>query len=280
MDYYEKLLSECKASGRVEYIGSTVCGRRIPLVRTGRGRVDTLIVGATHAREHITVELIKSLFFATEYSFDVIPCLNIDGVMLCRDGIGTIPSAKDRKYLIDINGGEDFSLWKANASAVDLNVNFDAHWGEGDNNVFFPAPSDYVGRRAESEPETRAVSELMKSRNYSQVIAYHAKGEVVYWGFGNNFFHYAEAKRYADSMGYRLTTAYGSAGGLKDKYCLTSDGLGLTVEIGNDKFSHPYPEKELPNLINQHKESVRLLYENGIVVAKKRGADGVGYKGS
>lgn len=273
MDYYDKLLTECKKAGKVTIIGKTVCNRNIPLVSVGDGRAYTLIVGAVHAREHITVELIKKLFFTTKLPFDVIPCLNIDGGLLCKYGLDAVPEDR-REYLKIINGSDDFSLWKANAAAVDINVNFDAGWGTGKQNVKYPSEANYIGPYPESEPETQAAVNVLLGKKYSQVICYHSKGEVIYWGFGKNFHHYAEAKAYADKVGYKLSHAKGSAGGLKDKFDLISDGLGLTVEVGDDKYSHPYPEERLPELINKHKESVRLLYDNGIKIARKIGVYG------
>lgn len=266
MTYYERLLERCKISGRTEFIGKTSAGYDIPVVTAENA--NTLIVGSTHAREHITTELIFGVFGGEP--FDIVPCLNIDGVILCREGLNSLPVDKERKeFLKKINGGDDFSLWKANAEAVDINVNFDAEWGTGKSNVKYPSSANFIGKAPESERETKAVCDLIRRKKYAQVISFHSKGEVVFWGFGKNKYHYHEAKRYADILGYELSTSYGSAGGLKDWYDLNFDGLGLTVEIGKDKFSHPYPESELPKLIALHKRSVKIIYENGLAVANK-----------
>ena len=266
MKYYERLSERCKQLGQTEFIGKTTAGYDIPFVDAGS---DTLIVGSTHAREHITTELIFGIFDGT-YPIDVVPCLNIDGVILCREGLSALPiSAEKKEFLRKINGSNDFSLWKANANAVDINVNFDAEWGTGKSNVKYPSSANFIGTKPESESETKAICDLIRRKKYSQVISYHSKGEVIYWGFGKNKYHYSMAKKYADILGYPLTTSYGSAGGLKDWFDMNSDGLGLTVEVGNDKFSHPYPESELPNLISLHKRSVKTIYENGLAVAKK-----------
>lgn len=268
MDYYEKLIERCKNAGKTETIGKTVAGRDILLFRKGTG-AKTLVVGSTHAREHITTELIFGLFEDTEYPFDVVPCLNVDGVLLAKYGVSSTPDSM-RRFLLGINGGStDFSLWKANLNAVDINVNFDALWGSGKQNLRYPSSENYIGKYPESEPETAAAAELIRKNDYSQVVSYHSKGELVYWGFYKNYLHYDEALSFAESIGYRLNTAANSAGGLKDYYDVVSNGLGLTVEVGEDRFSHPYPEKELPKLIKKHKRSLKILYENGEKIAER-----------
>ncbi len=269
-DYYRFLTENCVNAGATETIGKTVSGLDIPLVHTGRERADTLIVGSVHAREHITTDLIEKVFFGTEYCFDIIPCLNIDGVILAKYGLDGLNISEERKkFLLSVNGGNDFSLWKANISAVDINVNFDAKWGTGAKNIRYPSSENYIGRYPESEPETRAVTNLIKRNRYAQVICFHSKGEVIYHGFGGIRRYIKEAEEYAESLGYELTKATLSAGGLKDWYDLNFDGLGLTVEVGEDKYSHPYPTEKLPELILKHERSVNILYENGKRIAGK-----------
>ena len=74
----------------------------------------------------------------------------------------SVPDKKLQDFLLDVNGGNtDFSLWKANARAVDLNVNYNAKWGEGRQNVTYPAPSDYIGEFPVSEPENIALRDFI-----------------------------------------------------------------------------------------------------------------------
>lgn len=258
---YEKL-------GRIaasETVGKSVLGREIRMFRFGNNP-KTLIFGGIHAREWITVLLLSELAERegknAKYGFDLVPCLNPDGMSLCLDGIGSVPDEKLGKELIKINGGADFSQWKANARGVDLNVNFDADWGEGRYNVTEPAPANYIGREPFSEPETRAAASLMQ-RGYSLVVSYHSLGEEIYWGYESNFRHYAEAKEYAEKVGYRLKRSENSSGGLKDFYALSYDGLGLTVEVGEEKEGHPYPEEKLTSLVKRHEGSIELLTSLG-----------------
>ena len=265
MTYYQELWRRCRNLGKTETIGRTVLGYEIPLIRGGS---ETLVVCSTHAREHCATEALFRTFEKNGLRCDFLPVHNVDGVLLAKFGADAVDVSR-RKRLIEINGGEDFSLWKANANAVDLNVNFDARWSQGVRNVFFSAPENYVGPYPESEPETKAVASLLRREKYAQVVSFHAKGEVVYWGFAPNFLHYREAKAFADAMGYGIATAIGSCGGLKDYFDLLGNGLGLTVELGEDKFSHPYPDGEIPRLVEKLNQSMEILYENGKELKRK-----------
>ena len=264
----EKLARCYDELGRIatssERIGSSVLGREIMLFRFGEN-AKTLLTGGIHAREWITVLLLTELAknAKPKSGYDLAVCLNPDGMSLCIDGLWSVEDDKTRELLLTLNNGkEDFSQWKANARGVDLNVNFDADWGEGLYNKTEAGSANYIGKKPFSEPETRAAANLLK-RNYSLVASYHSLGEEVYWGYESNFRHYKEAKEYADYIGYTLKRSENSTGGLKDYYALKYEGLGLTVEVGEDKYKHPYPEKKLRKLIKKHKGSIELLTELG-----------------
>ncbi len=271
MKTYSELLNSIASMGTIEYIGSTVLGYGIPLIHIGKDTPRTLIIGSVHAREYITTLMLNEVVKQTDNcSFDYIPMLNIDGVLLSINGINLIVDEEKKKNLFKYNNYKmDFSLWKANANGVDLNVNFDADWGEGKYNITYPASENYIGKTPASEPETKAVVNLLKKNNYTMVACYHSKGEVIYWGFESNFRYYKEAKAIADQLNYPLMRSDGSAGGIKDYYCTKYNGLGITVEIGKDDLLHPYPLKELPNLVNQHKDSLKLICQTGGKIARE-----------
>jgi g-D-glutamyl-meso-diaminopimelate peptidase len=218
-----------------------------------------------HAREYITAPLVLKLF--EDYSYegarlDLVPLLNIDGALLSRNGIESLKlNAFRKEFLMRVNQKEDFSLWKANINAVDINLNFDAGFGEGEGNLTYPSSQGYIGRCPESEPETKAAANLMRNGSYDAVIAYHTKGEEVYFGFRDDLSHKNEALLFAKSLGYALKETPNSAGGLKDYFVLKTKRFGLTIEAGSDALAHPIKEDELPNLIDRHKGSFNLLGE-------------------
>ena len=258
MRYPEFIEAAERAGGISEYIGATRYGYPVPLISKGTGKGGVLIVGGVHAREYITARLLLRLIadYDGERTVDVVPLLDIDGALLAEYGIDEFAlRMKERLRLIRLNDGStDFSRWKANLAGVDLNTNFDAGWGEGEHNVFFPAPSDYVGDCPFSEPETRAVRDLMarEDKDYALVVAYHSKGEEVYWGFRKDARYKKEALRVARALGYKLKKTPRSAGGLKDYWTLTTGRLGLTVGVGEDGFEHPYPLSELDTMVARH----------------------------
>lgn len=273
----EKLVAESRAN--IDYIGVTYLGYPIPILTKGVGDGGALIVGGVHAREFITsyllFELIKNYDGASRV--DCVPILNIDGVLLSRLGKKLFPSKSGGAFgeLIEMNSGRDFSMWKANIRGVDLNTNFDAEWGTGLLNTREPGAENYIGPFAESENETRAIVERLKARRYDIVVAYHSKGEEIYYGFGEDFDHKEHAQSVADYLGYSLKTSVGSAGGLKD-YCVTKGTFALTIEVGEDRFPHPYPMKELPKLIQKHTGSLELFGSIGAQIAGRIHDSGAG----
>ena len=263
MSGFEKTLNgayeELATLGEKVSLGKTISGRDIWLFRFGTGKKRFLATAGVHGREWITVLLLAELIKreGKGYAFDCILCLNPDGACLATDGITSVEERR-REGLIRINGGTDFSMWKANARGVDVNVNFDADWGEGKYNKTSPAPSDYIGKEPESEEETRAAVKAM-TYGYPLIVCYHSLGEEVYWGYEHNFRHYGEAKAYARHVGYELKRSEHSCGGMKDYYALRYDGLGLTVEVGEETYGHPYPTERKEELVKRHTGSIPLL---------------------
>ena len=103
--------------GKVVYFGKSLYGHPLAVASLGkRAPGGVLIVGAIHAREHITAKLLSALAaeYTGDYPIDVVPCLNPDGVILATEGPEAFSlKAADRLKLLRINDGSgDFSLWK------------------------------------------------------------------------------------------------------------------------------------------------------------------------
>ncbi|MFW5780615.1 MAG: M14 family zinc carboxypeptidase, partial [Bacillota bacterium] len=174
--------------GDISYIGVTYLGHPIPIITKGRGCSDKriLLVGGVHAREYITSYLLFELIkeYDGDCIIDCVPILNIDGVLLCRRGLNIFKNKDLCKELLGLNDNNpDFSLWKANIRGVDINVNFDTDWGQGEQNILYPAAANYIGAHPHSEKETLAIVELLKKKDYNMIAAYHSKGEEVYYGY-------------------------------------------------------------------------------------------------
>ena len=159
MDIYERITSfyERVKTEKTE-IGKTLFGRTMYAVKVGEGAPVGLVQCAMHGREFITARLAIEQYRigVSRGSCWFVPLVNPDGALLSEVGLLSAPTEM-RGSLTDINGGEDFSLWKANGRGVDLNVNFPAKWGQGVKNTRRAGAENYIGKKPFSEPETRAL---------------------------------------------------------------------------------------------------------------------------
>lgn len=243
-------------------IGKSLFGRNIYAVKVGCGSPVGIAQYALHGRECITACLAFEHFVKGVYrgSLWLLPLTNPDGALLSEIGLQSVENPLDREYLQRINGGEDFSLWKANGRGVDLNVNFAACWGKGAKNVRVAASENYVGEKPFSEPETVALKRFTEKIKPDYTVSYHTKGEEIYWYFHQSLRACERDKRLAaalaKSTGYTLAYAKGSAGGYKD-WCIQRFGIpSFTVEAGRDALIHPLRECDLPELIAKNKNAL------------------------
>ena len=234
MGYYERVVELTRLIPEHRAIGRSVFGREIICFGSDDPRLT--IVGGVHAREMASTELCIGLLkiIKTERSrlpVSVIPLLNPDGIGLVERGTDSVPT----KYGEALKGFDDFSKWKANGRGVDLNVNFDADWGEGVGNVRQVAEAGYIGERPFSEPESIAIRDYLDTKKPPALWCLHARGEVVYYGY-NDIGDGRQAQKVAALFGYAALTSRGSTGGIKDWYTLAhgADGYAVTIEIGPD----------------------------------------------
>lgn len=262
--------------------GDSTLSQRIPYIFVGKKTENCIIVqGAMHAREHITALLVlqQAKFLVKRSDLTInggiyfIPMTNPDGVRLAQENLSWIENKKLKTKLVEINGGNtDFSLWKANIRGVDLNVNFDAKWARGKQNVFFPSPDNYVGKSPNSEKETINLIHFTESLKPLATLSYHTKGEVIYWRFTQDkrslWRDYRLAKGISALTGYKLDDGVGSVGGYKD-WCVDKLHIpAFTVEVGKDSFPHPYPYSEFENIFNINYDTPRRLL-NSLVKDKE-----------
>lgn len=256
-DFYRRYVGEKRI------IGLSALRRPIFAVKAGKGRTLGIVQGGIHAREWITAYLVAA---QAKAGVDVgavwyVPLVNPDGALLSSCGIDTVSERARRKFLLAANGQSDFSLWKANAEGVDLNVNFPALWGTGLYNIRFPAAANYIGDYPFSESETRALRDLTLRERPEFTISYHTQGEEIYWHFHQPHFRWLRDKRRAAFLssltGYPLKETYGSAGGYKDWCIRRLRCSAFTVEVG--KGEHPLNKTHLRSIMSDNIESVNAL---------------------
>ena len=201
---------------------------------------------AIHAREYITSYLALKQIEDFERSGSCgsvyfIPLMNPDGVNIAEG---------------------DSPLYKANGRGVDLNVNFDALWGRGASNVYKRADQNFVGEFAFSERETCALRDFTLKINPHATISYHAKGEEIFWEFFQDkekkTIHKKLAKSVRKVTGYKIKSSKNSTGGYKD-WCVQKLGIpALTIEVGDDRLSHPIKKDALNEI---YKKNERVVEE-------------------
>ena len=273
MDYKTLLekIENYKTKYNVLVLGQTYLNRNIYAVEVLKNKhfSTAFLVAGIHSREHITTDLLCKMLdeklFDEDLPFNVmlILMLNPDGVELCHGGLSSVPK-KYRENLFKMNGlSEDFSLWKANAKGVDLNNNFDANFGTNIHS-YIPAPSGFVGEFPESEEESKILANLTRKINPFFTISYHSKGEEIYYNFFQDKKNLKRDKmiatHFSKSTGYIIKNPEkSSSGGYKD-FCISKLKIpSLTIEVGNDKLSHPISSFYLEEIFDRHKTIAKDL---------------------
>ena len=170
-------------------LGKSTLGKDVLCFHIGDYGANQIIIEAgIHAREYIStllvIEQIKYLKNkVSQGGIYFVPLVNPDGVELVLDGVDIVREQPIKDFLLQVNKSSDFSLWKANLKAIDLNVNFDAKWGEGIQNVRYLNRENFIGFYPNSEAEVQNLIRLLYRVNPIGTISFHSKGEVIYYGF-------------------------------------------------------------------------------------------------
>ncbi|GGH79738.1 g-D-glutamyl-meso-diaminopimelate peptidase [Pullulanibacillus pueri] len=244
-----------------ESIGRSVLGKSIPEVTVGHGPKKLHVNGSFHAREWITTPV--TMLFLNEYllaltnrrtmrglsvapfyeetTLSIVPMVNPDGVDLAIHGLEA--AGNQRESVLNINkGSSDFSKWKANIKGVDLNNQIPAGWEiEAERKEREPSPENYPGPSPLSEPESKAMVELAREKQFDRIIALHTQGEEIYWGYEGREPVESEAiaKEFARVSGYAPVRNLDSHAGYKDWFIDQWQRPGFTVELGRGE--HPLP---------------------------------------
>lgn len=255
-------------------VGQSVMEKDIPCLKIGRGEKKLLLIGAHHGLEYLTSAFLMRFAanltarlvtgsryfgydinaFLNKLTLYIIPMLNPDGVDIAVNGIDIMNPYHRR--LISLVGIHSFhSVWQANAAGVDLNHNYNADWHMV---IERPAPSKYGGPHPESEPETRAAVNFIRSSDIDMILAFHSQGREIYYDFDGMTAARSEeiAARMAKDSGYAVTVPKGTAvfGGCKDWFIKEFGREGFTIEIGRGK--NPLPMKMLDEIYD---ENARLI---------------------
>lgn len=247
-----------------------------------RSENQILVMGATHAREYITTQLVMhsicdiiSASDKSEYkgksmddlldnvAIHFIPMVNPDGVTIAQygvDGLNTEQAKNTVKQICSEFNFNDTTQWKANAEGTDINRNFDAGWNEYNDNVGKPAPDHYKGTQPGSSAEAKGLIELTKKYKFKRTISYHTKGSLIYWNYKQTGALKDESEKFADEIAQ--VTGYAKendsdavdACGYKDWAVSAEKIPSITIEVGGKSDRNPVPESYLPEILAENKE--------------------------
>ena len=272
----------------------TLDGRQVPhlLIGDEKASKHVLIMGAIHAREYMTSQIVMKQTVAflralesgnavykgvslqelmRDTAIHVLPLANPDGVTISQLGPQALKTEAARKKVREITaldgGGTDqyYRRWKANAEGVDLNRQFDGRWDEYRDPAGHPSSDHYKGTAPLCTTEAAAFAELTQRYPFKRTISYHEQGGVIYWYFGQQGQLKSETKAFADAIsavtGYPEDENYQKLdpAGYKD-WAIEKLGIpSLTVEVGSGTC--PLPASQLPEIVERNRDVlVETLY--------------------
>ena len=246
------------------------------------GDNQVLIFGAMHAREYITTQVvmrqlcdsldalnggnetyrgISAAELLQGLTIHFVPNSNPDGVAISQFGLAGVNNPVLRNQVAAMS--DDLEQWKANASGVDLNRNFDAGWYEFVGSPY-PSPERYKGTSPGSEPEAAALIRLTQDYHIKRAISYHTCGALIYWYYKQSGNVLAESKKFAEeisrSTGYYLDDDYTAvdAAGYKDWAVYKLGIPSITIEVGaeNGNYFSPVPQSNFNTIWEYNKNVV------------------------
>lgn len=240
-------------------IGSSVKGRSLYDFTIGSPDADSsvLVVGTLHAREYICAAVLMQEieYYLSNYNCriggmkpaDVLENTQIHYVVMANpDGVEI--------------SQKSYARWKSNARGVDLNRNFPIKKFVSGGTK---GAEGYSGKKALSEPESRAIAALtvkLKTKQKLQgVINYHAMGRIIYGSCSSKKIAkdtktmYQIAKRETNYIAAPESSKTKSPGGQYREYVMYLLGIpSITIEVGKTWAPCSYYEYKTEFLKNKN----------------------------
>ncbi|GAB3920607.1 hypothetical protein GCM10028804_15060 [Larkinella terrae] len=156
---------------QVNQIGVTTNKRPLVSLKVGQGKRCIALVGAVHAGEAGP----EIILYVLEKLLENHPDL------LKKVSVVAIPSANPDMRERQVKGNPWYL--RRNANLVDINRNFPANWGDVETTYGYstddPQSNTYRGAFAESENETVAIMQFMKSHKPEVIFSYHCLASIA-----------------------------------------------------------------------------------------------------
>ena len=198
-DELRQVASQNRGLTKLVTIGTSTNGQPILALKVTRNARSTkdgkrpavLYLGAQHAREWITPEMVRRLLHHVLDSYGADPTITR---LVKSTELWFVPVANPdgydytfsterfwRKNLRDNNGDGQITV----GDGVDPNRNYPTKWGWDDEGSSpDPANETYRGPSPASEPETRAITGLLDRVRFEFLINYHSAAELLLYGIG------------------------------------------------------------------------------------------------
>jgi carboxypeptidase T len=192
-DDMSDLARKYKDIAELRVIGTSVEGRPLQALRLGERRNSdrkVLLVGCHHAREWISVEvplLLAQRILENAQTTEI-------GAWLAAGEIWVAPMVNPDGHAFTRNLADpENRLWRKNRRdngdgtiGVDPNRNYDYMWGSLDVNTSSRNPADetYIGAHPFSEPESKAVADLVDAQRFRGLITYHSYSQLILYPWG------------------------------------------------------------------------------------------------
>ena len=144
-----------------------------------------------------------------------------------------------------------------------MNLQFPADWEKAREIKFAqgfdkPAPRDYVGPSALSEPESIALYNFTLEHNFNLIWTYHTQGKVIFWQYQEYTPPISQniVNTFASVSGYTPEeTPYNSSfAGYKDWFIMNYRRPGFTIEAGLG--TNPLPISQFDEI---YKDNIGIL---------------------
>jgi hypothetical protein len=252
---------------RLDTIGTTHEGRMIVTLKISdnadvdENEAEVLIAGCHHARELMSVDvpLMLAWYLLSNYGVSSFVTSMVDGREIW---IAPMINPDGHVYVQNNHSGDWWNWWRKNrrdngdgSFGVDLNRNYDYHWGYDDAGSS-PDPSSvlYRGPYGFSEPETRAVRDFCVSREFSVALSYHSYGELIIhpWGY---------AALYTDD--HEMFTVLGDSLSRGNDYYVGCTATNILYPANGDSDDWMYGETSSKNRIFSYTIELNSYDEGG-----------------